>query len=99
MQIFLQRQQYLVGIDRLDQIVGDAIAYRLVHDILLLRLGDHDDGHIGMRLVDAGQGLQAGQAGHILVEQHESVLSGVERLEGIDAVGDGVDVISLGLEE
>ena len=52
-----------------------------------------------MRLVDAGQGLQAGQAGHILVEQHESVLSGVERLEGIDAVGDGVDVISLGLEE
>ena len=42
--VFLQGQQDLVGIDGLDQIVGNLLADGLFHDILLFTLGHHDDG-------------------------------------------------------
>ena len=67
MDVLLQRQQYLVGIDGLDEVIGNLLADGLVHDVLLLALGDHHDGHLWCNLLNALQGLQATESGHHLV--------------------------------
>ena len=41
--VLLDREQHLVGVDGLDEVVGDLRPHGLVHDVLLLALGDHDD--------------------------------------------------------
>ena len=55
--VLLQRQQYLVGIDGLDEVVGNLLADSLVHDVFLLTLCHHDDRHLRCHLLDALQGL------------------------------------------
>lgn len=98
-QVFLYRQEYLVGVDRLDEVVGDVVADSLVHDILLLTLGDHYDGSGRCRLLDALQRLQPGQSRHVLIENDEVEMLRLREFEGIAAVVDGHEVISFGFEE
>ncbi len=45
MYILLQRQQYLVGVNRLYQIVGNLRPDGLIHNVLLLALGHHNHRH------------------------------------------------------
>ena len=52
-----------------------------------------------MTLVDEVEGLEAGDAGHVLVEEHEREGVAVEGVEGVAAVGDGGEVIAFGFEE
>ena len=42
--VLLQRQQNLIGVDGLDEVVGNLLSDGLVHDILFLTLGHHDNG-------------------------------------------------------
>ena len=44
MDILLQGQQDLIGVDGLDEVVGNLLSDGLVHDVLFLALGDHNDG-------------------------------------------------------
>ena len=44
MDVLFQRQEYLVGIDGLDQIVGNLLSDGLFHDVFFLALGHHHYG-------------------------------------------------------
>ena len=52
--ILLNREQHLVRIDWFDEIVGNLRTDGLVHDVLLLALGHHDNGRGGTHLLDFG---------------------------------------------
>ena len=86
--VLLQREQYLVGVDGLDEVVGNLLSDGLVHDVFLLALGDHDDGHLRGDLLDALQGLQTAETGHHLVEHDEVEGAFAAFLYGVRAVGD-----------
>ena len=66
--VFLQREQYLVGVYRLDQVVGNLLSDGLVHDVLLLTLGDHHHGRGRRYFLDALQRFQSAQTRHLLIE-------------------------------
>ena len=91
--VLLDRQQYLVGVDGLDDVVGDLRADRLVHDVLLLALGHHDDGRGGAYLLDLGKGFQSGHAGHHLVEDDQVVAAFGGHVDRVVPVVAGVDFI------
>ena len=57
-QIFLDGKKYLVGIHRFYQIIGNPVAYGLVHDVLLFRLCDHDHRNLGVSLIDEVKSLE-----------------------------------------
>jgi len=71
--VLLDREQHLIGIHGLDEVVGDLRSHGLVHDVLLLALGDHDDGCRRAHLLDLGQGFESGHTGHHLVEDNQVV--------------------------
>lgn len=71
--ILFQRQQNLIGVDGLDQIVGYFAADGLVHDVFLLAAGYHDHGSGRLNLLDLLQGFESGDAWHHLVEQDKVV--------------------------
>ena len=69
--MLLQAQQYLAGVDGLDEVVGYLLADSLLHDALLLALGDHNDGYLGMQALDLLERLQSVQARHVLVQKDD----------------------------
>ena len=52
-EVLLQRQEELIWIDGLDQVIGDLPADGLVHQLFLFALSDHDDGHEGAKFFDS----------------------------------------------
>ena len=97
--VLLQGQEYLRGVDGLDEVVGNLGADGLVHDVFLLALRDHDNGYGGQHLLDAGQGLEAADARHVLVEQDEVVGLLGTAFEGVETVGHGVNRVTFLFEE
>ena len=97
--VLLDRKQHLVGVHRLDEVVGDLRADGLVHDVLLLALGDHDDRGCGADLLDLGERLESRHAGHHLVEDNQVVGLLGGHVDGVVAVVAGIDLVALLLEE
>ncbi len=86
--------RYSEGFD--EEIVGVLVG--VLHEILLFVFGDHDHGDGGCYLLKELEGLEAGLAGHILVEQDEVEGVGGEGGYGIIAVGDGYDIVAVEFE-
>ncbi len=86
MEVFLYGDENLVWIYRLDEIVGYLASDGLIHDVFFLALGNHYHGRLGMTLFDDSEGLEAGEAGHILVEYDEVEWLGVGHVESVAAV-------------
>ena len=99
MDILLDRQQHLIGVDGFDQIVGDLRSDGLVHNILLLALGDHNHRRGWANLLDAGQGFESGNAGHHLVENDQVVTLGRSHIDCVISIIAGIDLITFGFEE
>ena len=59
MNILLQRQQYLVGIHWLNEIVGYLTTDGLIHDILFLTLRNHYYRNRRCNLLDTLQGVKS----------------------------------------
>ena len=95
--ILLEGEQYLIGVDGFDEVVGNLRSDSLVHDVLLLALGDHDYGYGWAHLLDEGQRLQPREARHVLVEQDEVVALLSQTIEGIASIGRGVNIVVLPL--
>ena len=70
-QVLLDGEQDLVGVDRLDQVIADFGADGFLHDVFLLALGDHDDRQMRPLVLDASERLQPVQAGHLLVQKNQ----------------------------
>ena len=71
MDMLFKTQQYLTGVDRFDEIVGDFLTDSLLHDTLLLALGNHHHGQLGVQALDLLQGFQSRQTGHVLVQEND----------------------------
>ena len=97
--VLLQGQQELIGVDGLDEVVGDLTADGLVHQLFLLALGDHDDGEEGAQLLDALQGIKACNPRHVLVEEDEVEVLGLYGFDSVGAAEDGRHFVALLLEE
>ena len=99
MHVLLDRQQDLVGIDGLDDVIGDLRPDGLVHDILLLALGHHDDGRGGPHLLDERQRLESRHTGHHLVENNEVVSGRAHHVDGVVTVVACVDLVTFSLKK
>ena len=95
----LAGEEHLRRIDGLDEVVGDVAPDRLVHEALLLALGDEDHGHPEITRLDLIERGEATEARHHLVEEHEIETRRTERFERILAVRDRHDLEPLLLEE
>ncbi len=99
MDVLLYRQEYLVGVDGLDEVVGYLCSDGLIHDVFLLALRHHDHGRGRLDVLYLLKGLQTAQSRHLLVEQYEveSVLGTL--LYGIAAVAHGAHIVAFLLQE
>ena len=97
--VLLNREKHLIGIDGLDEVVGNLRSDRLIHNILLLALGDHNDGRGGANLLDSGQGFESRNAGHHLVENYQIVALCRSHLDCVVSIVAGIDLIAFGFEE
>ena len=98
-QDFLDRHQDLVGVHRLDQVVADFGTNRLLHDALLLALGDHDDGQLRPLGLDALKRLDAIQTWHVFVQEHDVVGVLVHPFKRFHPAVDSGHVVPLLVEE
>lgn len=57
-EIFLYGEENLIGIDRLDEVIGYFVSDGLVHDVFFFALGDHDDGNLGIFHLDLAEGIE-----------------------------------------
>ena len=70
-EIFLYGEENLIGIDRLDEVIGYFVSDGLVHDVFFFALGDHDDGNLGIFHLDLAEGIEPAQSRHVFVEDNE----------------------------
>ena len=98
-EVLLQREQQLAGIDGLDEVVRDLAADGLVHQLLLLALGHHDDGDEGAQLLDPLQCVQPREARHVLVEEDEVEVLRLHRIDGFVATQYGRYLVALILQK
>ena len=69
--VLLERQKNLTGIDGLDEVIGYFVSDGLVHDVFFFALGDHDDGNLGIFHLDLAEGIEPAQSRHVFVEDNE----------------------------
>ena len=98
-QNLFDRQQDLVGVDGLDQVIADFRSNGLLHDVFLLALGDHDDGHVGVPGLDALQGLDPIQTGHVFVQKHHIKRLCFHLIQGFHPTVDACHVVPLLVEK
>ena len=94
MNILFECEEYLIGVDRLNQIISNLRAYRLVHDVFLLALCHHHDGHGRSDILDALKGFKAVDARHHLVEEDKVETCLAAFLNGIIPIGDRNHIIT-----
>ena len=92
--VLLQREENLVGVDRLDEIIGYLRAYGLVHNVLLLTLHDHHDWHGRSDLLYALKRLEPVDTRHHLVEKDKVETCFAALLNGIIPIGDSYHIVS-----
>ena len=96
---FFDRQQDLVRVDGLDEVVADLGADGLLHDVLFLTLGDHDDGHVGMFVLDALKRFYAIQPRHVLVQKNHVERPRLHLVQGLHAAVHPRHVVALLVQE
>ena len=99
MQVLFQRYEYLIRIDRLDQVVGNLVAYGLIHNILFLAFRNHYYGDMRLALLDGREGLEAGQSGHIFVENNQVKMPCSAHIQRIASAHCGGHVIAFAVKE
>ena len=92
--VILDGEQHLIGIDGLDDVIGDFRTDGFVHDILLFAFGNHDYGGGGTHLLDLGKRFETRHAGHHFVEDDQVIGAVADHVDRIVTVVAGIDVIS-----
>ena len=98
-QVLFQRYEYLIRIDRLDEVIGDFITYGLIHNIFLFALSDHYHRYVRLALLDGRESLEASQTRHLLVEYNQIEMSRSAHIQGIAPAHSRGHVIAFALEE
>ena len=71
MNMFLEAQQDLTWVNRLDEIIGYLFPDSLLHDMLFLAFRDHYHGHFRMDALEFLQRFQTCHTGHVLIEKND----------------------------
>ena len=71
MNVLLECEKYLVGIHRLDEIIGNLRTNSLVHDVFFFALCHHNNGRRWRNLFDFLQRLKSRKTWHHLIEEHK----------------------------
>ena len=87
--------QHLTRVDRLDQVVADVGAERLLEGGVLLALRDDDDGEVGGQLLEVLERVETAAAGHLLVEQHDVEGAPSQHLQRVVGVARAVHLVAL----
>ncbi len=85
--VLLECEKYLLGVDGFEQIVCNLRSDGLVHEVFGLVLGDHHHRYIGAYVLYSGQRLKAAQAWHVLVQKNKVEGAVAAQLNRIGAVG------------
>ena len=99
MDVLLERQENLVGVDGLDEIVGYLGADGLVHDVFFLALGTHYHRCGRLYVLDLLQCLQTAESWHHLVKQDEVEGLLAALLDGVGSVAYCDNLVTFFLEE
>ena len=94
----LHHQFQLVRLERLGDIIEGAELHGLHRGVDLRQPGDHDDVHIGMRLLDPAQHFEAVDIGHHDVEDHHVVRIFLDFAQRLPAVLHGLDLELVAVE-
>ena len=97
--VFLEHQQNLVGVHGLYQVVGNLLSDGLLHDILLLTFGHHDNRCGRRNLFDALKSLQSAESWHLLVQQHQVERPLLTDVNGVCTIANSRHVVALFLEK
>jgi len=85
--ILLDGQNNLLGIYRFNQIVRNFASQRLIHDILLLALGNHHHRGGGRKVFYPLQSLQSGYSRHIFIQKDQVKVIFLHQGQGISSIG------------
>ena len=99
MDVLLECQEYLAGVDRLDQVVCYLRADGLVHDIFLFALSDHHHGCLRLYLFDTLQSLQTCESRHHLVEHDQVKRLCLTEFYGIGTIAGSGNLIAFLLQK
>ena len=69
--MFFNGKQYLVGIDRFDEIVADFPTEGFIHDMLFFALGNHNDGDLRKGGLDLREGFKTAESRHVLIKKND----------------------------
>ena len=97
--VLLQCQQNLVGVDGFDQVIGNLLSDGLLHDVFLLALGHHHHRQRRLQLLDALQRFQSTQAWHLFVEQYKVEIVFTTLVDGIRTIRHRHHLIAFLLQE
>ena len=92
--MLLYGYKYLVGVHRLDEVVGNLAAYSLVHYIFFFALGNHYHGRLRLPLLYQSESLKPGKSRHILVEYYQVERLGHGHVERVAPVVRSHDVVA-----
>ncbi len=98
-QVLFQRYEYLIGIDGLDEVIGNLVAYGLIHNIFLFALSDHYHRYVRLTLLNGRECFEAGQARHILVEYNQIEMPRSAHIQGIASAHSRGHFIAFAVEE
>ena len=93
MDMLFEAEQYLIRINRFDKIVGNFLTDSLLHNTLLLTLGNHHHRQFRMKTLNLLQGFESCQAGHILIEKDDVQGFGPAYIDSILPIVGGKDFI------
>ena len=96
--VLLHRQQQLTGRHGFNQVVADFSAEGVIHNMFLLALGNHHHRQLRPALLDELQRVDAAQAGHLLVEEHQIGHHRLQLVERVASALHGHHAIALLLE-
>ena len=99
MDILFQRNENLIGVYRLDEIVGNLTPDSLVHDVFFLAFRNHHYRCCRLNVLYSLQSFKTGQARHHLIEQDKIESFLTTKLNSIYAIAHRYYVVAFLLKE
>ncbi len=90
-QITLERKQNLIGIDRFYKVIGYFTAYGVLHNALLLALGNHHHRKVGKLGLYLFQSLHSRNARHLLIKENNVETAVADLIQSLAAVNCGLN--------
>ena len=99
MDVFFQRKENLIRINRFYEIIRYFLPHRLVHDVFLLAFRNHNNRRGRKSLLDARKHFKTAKSGHVFVEHYKVIPAVFAHFQRVNAVSCRVNIVSLVFEK